>query len=89
MAVTPNLDHQMPRSVDVFDWIAKCARENKCSVWGCGKDADINSEKPVAEVEFQFPVPFCVEHAQGFRAANEAAKAGTLPEGLEPRNVRE
>lgn len=88
MAVIPNLDHQMPRSVDVFDWISKCARENICSVWDCGKSADINSNKPVAEVEFQFSVPFCEEHAQGFRAANEQAKSGDLPEGLEPRNER-
>lgn len=88
MAVTPNLDHRMPQHIDVFEHIQECARKNLCCVWECGKPADIQRDDPVPGVTLPYVVPFCVEHANGYIAANQAAKSGELPEGLEPRNVR-
>lgn len=88
MDVKPNYDHRMPQNIDVFDHIEKCARDNLCCVWGCGKPADVNSQTPIKEAAFTFPVPFCEEHAKGFRAVNEAVKSGEVPEGLEPHNAQ-
>lgn len=78
----------MPQNIDVFQHIQECAIKNLCCVWECGKPADIHKNEIAPGVTLPYTVPFCVEHIQGFMAANRAAKAGELPEGLEPRNVR-
>lgn len=68
MDVVTNPDHRMPPHVDVFEWLSKCSRENKCSVWNCGAQAEVLREDKALETALGFKPPFCAEHGAEYSA---------------------